>query len=214
MVDIDGVIFDCDGTLVDSEPITLDGLVVQAREIDPHAQFDDLLPVMKGRSILANMEAISARLGRALPPDFEDLARARMARAFRQHLLPLPGALELLRSLHLPYCVASNGPRHKMEVTLAVTGLLPLLEGRIFSAYEVGSYKPEPGLFLHAARAMGVAPARCAVVEDSHAGIEAGLAAGMTVYALPASFPMPTDWAARVRPIDGLETLTSMFTMR
>jgi HAD superfamily hydrolase (TIGR01509 family) len=212
--DIGGVIFDCDGTLVDSEPITLASMVEQAREIDPLARFDDLLPVMKGRSIMANMASISERLGRALPPDFEDLARARMARAFREHLLPLPGALDLLRSLHLPYCVASNGPRHKMEVTLAVTGLLPWLEGRIFSAYEVGSYKPEPGLFLHAAQAMGVAPARCAVVEDSHVGIEAGLAAGMTVYALPASFPMPNDWAARVRPIDGLQALTRVFAPR
>ena len=211
---IDGVIFDCDGTLVDSEPITLASMVQEARAIDPHAQFDDLLPVMKGRSILVNMEAISARLGRALPGDFEDLARARMARAFREHLLPLPGALELLRSLHLPYCVASNGPRHKMEVTLAVTGLLPWLEGRIFSGYEVGSYKPDPGLFLHAARAMGVASARCAVVEDSHVGVEAGLAAGMAVYALPAAFPMPAHWAASVRPIDGLEALARVFTMR
>lgn len=214
MPDIGAVIFDCDGTLIDSEPIALAALADEARAIDPRADFDDMLSAMKGRSIVANMAAIGARLGRTLPADFEARARERMAVAFRAHLLPLPGALELLRSLTLPYCVASNGPRHKMELTLAVTGLMPWLEGRIFSAYEVGSYKPEPGLFLHAARAMGVAPARCAVVEDSHPGIEAGLAAGMTVYALPASFPMPADWAARVRPIDGLDALARVLALR
>jgi HAD superfamily hydrolase (TIGR01509 family) len=207
MRDIGAVIFDCDGTLIDSEPIALQALADEARALDPQAQLDDLMPGLKGRSMLYNIAAIGERLGRVLPPDFEDRARARMALAFRTQLQPLPGALELLRSLTVPYCVASNGPRHKMELTLAVTGLMPWLEGRIFSAYEVGSYKPDPGLFLHAARAMGVAPERCAVVEDSVVGVEAGIAAGMTVFALPAVDPLPPALEARVIRIDGLPAL-------
>jgi HAD superfamily hydrolase (TIGR01509 family) len=83
-----------------------------------------------------------------------------------------------------PVCVASNAPRSKIELCLATTGLARFFEGRIFSAYEVGSWKPDPGLFLHAAQAMGAAPARCLVVEDSAPGVIAAREAGMQVVAL------------------------------
>jgi HAD superfamily hydrolase (TIGR01509 family) len=205
---IGAVIFDCDGTLVDSEPIALAAWAEEVRALEPSLVLDDdELDAMKGQGIPFILSFLGRRVGRALPSDIEARARARMAQAFRERLQPVPGAMRLLQGLKLPYCVASNGPRHKMELTLGITGLLPWLEGRIFSAYEVGSYKPDPGLFLHAARAMGVAPEHCAVVEDSHAGIEAGLAAGMTVYTLPAAAPLPPAWAARVRAIDGLDVL-------
>ena len=205
---IGAVIFDCDGTLVDSEPIALAAWAQEARTLDPPVLFDDdELQVLKGQGISFTLSFLARHFGRPLPPDFELRARERMAQAFRERLQPIPGALALLQSLKLPYCVASNGPRQKMELTLGVTGLLPWLDGRIFSAYEVGSFKPDPGLFLHAARELGVVPQRCAVVEDSPAGIEAGLAAGMTVYALPAAAPLPPEWAARVLLIDGLEVL-------
>lgn len=208
MPDIGALIFDCDGTLVDSEPIGAAALAEEARTLDPALVFEEHeLLAFKGQSMALNLEFIGRRLGRALPADFEQRARARMALAFRERLQPIPGAIELLRSLRVPYCVASNGPLHKMQVSLDVTGLLPWLEGRIFSAYEVGSFKPDPGLFLHAARAMGVAPERCAVVEDSHPGIEAGLAAGMMVYALPAAAPLRPEWTGRVQTIDSLATL-------
>jgi HAD superfamily hydrolase (TIGR01509 family) len=88
----------------------------------------------------------------------------------------------VLQGLHLPFCVASSGPREKIELSLRATGLLPYFRGRIFSAYELGSWKPEPDLFLHAAKVMAVAPARCAVVEDSVKGVRAGIAAGMAVF--------------------------------
>ena len=205
---IAAVIFDCDGTLVDSEPIGLAAIAEEARTVDADVPLDDMLHALKGQSMAHCLHAIAQRLGRALPADFEQRVRERMARAFRERLQPIPGAMPLLQQLHIPYCVASNGPRQKMELTLAVTGLLPLLEGRLFSAYEVGSFKPDPGLFLHAARTLGVEPERCAVVEDSLAGIEAGIAAGMTVYALPAAAPLPPALAARVHMIEHLELLS------
>jgi HAD superfamily hydrolase (TIGR01509 family) len=209
---IGAVIFDCDGTLVDSEPIAAAAWAEEVRALDPPLLLHDAdLQALKGQGIAFVLDFLAQRAGRALPSDIEARARERMALAFRTRLQPIPGALELIGSLELPYCVASNGPRHKMELTLGVTGLLPWFEGRIFSAYEVGSFKPDPGLFLHAAREMGVAPQRCAVVEDSLAGIEAGLAAGMTVYALPAAAPLPPDWAARVQPVAGLDALARAF---
>ena len=79
--------------------------------------------------------------------------------------------------------MASSGPPEKIATSLSLTGLRPFFEGRVFSSYDVGVWKPDPGLFLHAARAMGVAPGDCVVVEDSLPGIQAGLAAGMTVFA-------------------------------
>ena len=105
-----------------------------------------------------------------------------MAAAFEARLRPVEGVEALLESLELPYCVASNGPREKMEVTLGTTGLLPYFQTRIVTAYEVGCWKPDPGLFLHAARMLGAAPENCIVVEDSTLGVRAGVAAGMTVF--------------------------------
>jgi beta-phosphoglucomutase-like phosphatase (HAD superfamily) len=86
--------------------------------------------------------------------------------------------------LHLPFALASNAPHHKIELCLRVTGLLPHFAGRIFSAYDVQRWKPDPALFLFAAERLGVPPQRCAVVEDSLPGVQAGLAAGMQVIAL------------------------------
>jgi HAD superfamily hydrolase (TIGR01509 family) len=110
--------------------------------------------------------------------------------------------------LRVPFCVASNGPRSKTELTLEITGLLPLFAGRVYSAYEVGAWKPDPGLFLHAANAMGAAPQRCAVVEDSEPGVLAGLAADMQVYVLRSAQPLPPALAARVQLLDSLLELT------
>ena len=101
-----------------------------------------------------------------------------------QHLQPINGALEMVEQLRIPFALASNAPHHKIELCLRVTGLLPHFQGRIFSAYDVQRWKPDPALFLFAAERLGVPPARCAVVEDSLPGVQAGLAAGMKVIAL------------------------------
>lgn len=116
--------------------------------------------------------------------DFVSGVRRAQAERFSEGLDTIPGAFELLEKLTIPFCVATNGPREKMELTLKLTGLFDFFPDRLFSANEVGIFKPDPGLFLHAAMVMGVAPANCAVVEDSLPGILAGLAAGMQVYAL------------------------------
>jgi HAD superfamily hydrolase (TIGR01509 family) len=187
----DALIFDCDGTLVDSEAILLEVVIDQARALGLADISPAEMRAWKGRSMASGMKALSEALGRPLPADFEDKVRARMADIFSDRLRPMPGAAEMLARLRVPFCVASNGPRHKTELTLGLTGLRHLFEGRIFSAYDVGSFKPDPGLFLHAARAMGVAPERCAVVEDSEPGARAGLAAGMKVFVLRSAHALP-----------------------
>ena len=103
--------------------------------------------------------------------------------------------------------MATNGPREKAELTLGLTGLLRFFPDRLFSAYDVGSFKPDPGLFLHAARVMGVAPQCCAVVEDSLPGIQAGLAAGMQVFALIPPDALSPDVLRQIRFIKDLSEL-------
>ena len=204
---IDAVIFDCDGTLVDSEPLLLRVMVAEAVKLGMPPTMAADVAEFEGRSMASSLQLLESRFGRPFPPGFEALLRAEMATLFRAELRPIAGAVEMLAALHVPFCVASNGPRDKTELTLGLTGLLPLFAGRIHSAFEVGAFKPDPALFLHAAAAMGVAPERCAVVEDSVFGIRAGLAAGMHVYAYRDIASLPTDLASRVLPLGRLTDL-------
>lgn len=177
------IIFDCDGTLVDSEVLANEVLVEAVAEHGLMMPLAEAVACFRGGKMAECVAEIERRLGRSLPEDFVAQLRRRTAEVFRSRLRAVDGALDLVRSLRPPFCVASSGPREKIELSLSITGLLPFFQGAIFSSYEVGVWKPEPGLFLHAARAMGVAAEECAVVEDSMPGIRAGLAAGMAVFA-------------------------------
>jgi len=187
----DAVLFDLDGTLVDSETTAMDVLHEEGMALGLAVSREEAHEAFRGQPMGRCVAYIAERLPRPAPEFGEDFAagftaliRRRQAERFRQSLAPMPGARELLQALKLPYCVATNGPREKAELTLGLTGLLPFFEQRLFCAYEVGSFKPEPGLFLHAAQALGVRPAHCAVVEDSLPGVRAGVAAGMQVFSL------------------------------
>ena len=181
---IDAVLFDCDGVLVDSERVAVECIVEFAARHGARFGFEEALERFTGARMTDNLRDIEERGKCALPDDFEENLRAHMAAEFESRLEPMDGAAALVEALDVPYCVVSNGPRSKMEVTLRVTGLMGHFAGRIVSAYEVGVWKPDPALFLHAARMLGIAPERCAVVEDSDYGIAAGVAAGMQVFAL------------------------------
>lgn len=163
-------------------------LLDAAREFGSLAmELPEAIGLFRGRKMAECVAVLSERLGRPLPEDFTANFRARQAEAFRHHLKPIPGIQEALRQITLPICVASNGPREKIALALSVTGLRPFFEGRIFSSYELGTWKPDPGLYLHAAASMKVSPADCVVVEDSVLGVRAGIAAGMRVLAYVAA---------------------------
>jgi HAD superfamily hydrolase (TIGR01509 family) len=138
-------------------------------------------------------ELVLERTGRRLPEDFDDVFHRRVFAAFERELGPVPGVVGVLEKLaadEVPYCVASSGSHERIRVGHRTTGLDRWFgEGVVFSAQDVGRGKPEPDLFLHAAERMGVAPDRCAVVEDSPAGVRAGVAAGMDVYGFTAMTP-------------------------
>ncbi len=171
------ILFDLDGTLVDSETLGSRALLELLPQLDASAS--ELLVRYRGMKMAAILADLEHRLGEPLPRDFEPVYRAHVATLFDRSLTAMPGAAPMLAALPFPRCVASSGPRAKIEHALQVTGLRPHIGDRIFSAYEVGSWKPDPGLFLHAAAAMGFTPAQCIVVEDSEVGLAAAEAAGM-----------------------------------
>ncbi len=181
---IDAVIFDCDGTLVDSERLSMRLLVECVGELGLAVSYEQMLRDHSGNELTVVLEDMEDRLGRPLPDDFVDRFRARQIDLLRRELRATDGAAEVLAGMDRPVCVASNAPMTKIDVCLQTTGLDRFFTpDRVFSAWDIQSWKPSPDLFLHAATALGVPPHRCAVVEDSGFGIQAGLAAGMQVFA-------------------------------
>lgn len=204
---IEAVIFDCDGTLVDSELLANTVLVDYVASFGLRIPINEAMHRYIGRSMADCVTDLEHRLGRKLPDSFVPELRTRTAAAFRKHLEPMDGASETLASLHMPCCVASSGPREKIQLSLDLTGLARFFPAdRIFSAYEVGAWKPDPGLFLHAATAMDVLPCRCAVVEDSLPGILAGIAAGMPTF----WFRPPDRFPESATPLHKLTDLPDM----
>ena len=177
------VIFDCDGVLVDSEPIANRVLASLLTEAGLPTTFADCMRDYRGRSMASCMALASERLGSPMPADLPDRYYAEVKAVFARELEAVPGVVGALDRIALPSCVASSGPHHKMRVTLERTGLWDRFAGRIFSASEVEHGKPAPDLFLYAARRMGFDPAATAVVEDSVPGVQAARAAGMRALA-------------------------------
>jgi len=181
---IDLVLFDCDGTLVDSEVVAAEAWSDYVARFGVDLTAREALTQFRGTSMKLCIARIEELHGKPLPASFEQELRALMSEMLEARLQPIAGALEMVQALSIPYALASNAPHPKIELCLRLTGLLPYFAGRIFSAYDVQRWKPDPALFLFAAERLGVAPARCAVVEDSLPGVHAGLAAGMKVIAL------------------------------
>ncbi|MEV7681744.1 HAD family hydrolase [Streptomyces sp. NPDC056909] len=187
------IIFDNDGVLVDSEPLSNTILAAYLTELGHPTSYEDSLRDYMGAAVHRVHDLIEERTGRRLPVDFDDTLHARVFAAFERELEPVEGVVEVLGKLAVdgvPYCVASSGSHERIRVGHRKTGLDRWFEDRvIFSAQDVGRGKPAPDLFLHAAERMGVAPARCAVVEDSPLGVAAARSAGMDVYAFTAMTP-------------------------
>lgn len=175
------VIFDCDGVLVDSERLSHKVLQQMLAERGAVLSMEAMYERFMGSSLARCLELVGQSIGAPVPADFLPQFNTRCVEAFEQSLAPVPGVEQVLATLRLPHCVASNGPHEKMRFTLAHTGLLPRFAGRIFSAEDVPRPKPAPDVFLHAAAMLGAAATGCVVVEDSATGVAAARAAGMRV---------------------------------
>lgn len=184
-----GVIFDCDGVLVDSEPLSNRVLAQMLTEIGLPTSTTTAMRDYMGSSTAAVAALAKARLGRPLPPGFLDEHARRCEARFATELRAVPGIEAALDRLTAPTCVASSGSHNKIRSTLGHTGLWERFEGRIFSTTEVTRGKPAPDLFLHAATRMGFESRSTVVVEDTPRGVQAGVAAGMAVLAYADNAP-------------------------
>jgi HAD superfamily hydrolase (TIGR01509 family) len=180
----DLIIFDCDGVLVDSEPIAIAVLRRFLNDIGLPVTEEETYRTFLGRSWSAVERAVETARGRPLSEAETTAFRRDLFGRFRTDLRPMPGVFATLDALRdWRYCVASSSIPERLNLTLDVTGLAPRFAPHIFSASMVSRGKPAPDLLLLAAESMGVEPRRCVVVEDSPIGIEAARAAGMGVVA-------------------------------
>ena len=185
----DLLIFDNDGVLVDSEPVANRVLAGLLTEYGVPTTVEESMARFMGRSMPQVRALVEERIGRPLPPDLEARYVGELYPSFERFLQPIPGGADLLAGVRVPVCVASSGTHERIRLTLTCTGLWDRFGGRVFSAHDVTRGKPAPDLFLHAAAAMGADPKRCAVIEDSPAGITGANAAGMTTFGFAALLP-------------------------
>jgi HAD superfamily hydrolase (TIGR01509 family) len=180
------IIFDCDGVLVDSEPIGNQVMVDMANELGAEITLDYAYQHFKGNSFTNCAKHIADLIAVEMPSDFESEYRKRSFEKFTNEIKPIDGVLELVKNLSIPFCVASSGPERKIRLNLDLTGLLPYFESRIFSCYTIEKWKPNPAVFLWAAKTMGFQPSECLVIEDSLIGIRAAKAGGFDVFGFTA----------------------------
>ncbi len=177
------VIFDMDGVLVDSERIANRILHEDLRANGVDLTLEESTRSFVGRKAGWTVANVRERWGIVLPADFEKRLRERTLASYEGELRAVDGIKEVLDALPVPYCLASSSDPLRIERSLGLCGLAGRFEGRAFSAVQVKNGKPAPDLFLFAAERMGVAPARCAVVEDTLVGLAAAKAAGMPAFA-------------------------------
>lgn len=189
MKNFDLIIFDCDGVLVDSESISQSVIATYLTELGFPYTVKESETDFKGRAMTDVMRVAEERYGKKVPEEFLEEYERRLIIDMKKNLKAVPGAKEILEQLDLPFCVASSGSHEKMKISLGITDIWPLVEGRIFSADDVGKGKPNPDLFLHTAKEMGVDPQACLVIEDSVNGVLAAKAAGMTAWGFSRETP-------------------------
>lgn len=178
----DLVIFDCDGVLVDSEPLANQVYVQMLAEYGFQVNYEEYLQKYSGAAIVTRLASTSKQLNWTPPQDFYPVFNSRLSVLTKQQLKPVAGIHELIESLSVPVCIASNGSRNEVILRLKIANLAKYFGEAIFSGLEVSNPKPAPDVYLAAAQSFNIQPNRCIVVEDSVLGVTAAVCAGMKVY--------------------------------
>jgi len=178
------IIFDSDGVLVDSETLSASVFQEMARELGFDLDFETAVEYFAGTSMKENLRFIQENIQGSLPDGFEQEFRKRSYEVYRTDLKAVEGVHDLIKKLRIPFCVASSGPVEKIRLNLELVNLLDQFENRIYSSYDIDKWKPDPGIFLHAAEEMGFRPEECLVIEDSASGIRAAISGGFMVFAM------------------------------
>lgn len=204
------VIFDCDGVLVDSEPISIQIMVDMANGYGANIDLAYGMKHFKGSFFDACKNKIAQLANTPLPDSFEEDYRQTSFEAFKKNMQPVKGVKEVLDNLGLPFCVASSGPENKIRLNLELTDLLPYFENKIFSCYAINKWKPDPAVFLWAAETMGFKPNECLVIEDSLSGVKAAKAGGIDVFGFTAHDYNNELKKEATKTFDSMDTLLGM----
>ncbi len=202
------VIFDCEGTLVDSERLCCEALVQVFGELGVALSYQQVAEHFSGGKIAAILHA-ACQLAKITADNdlLEQRYRSIVAATFRRKLSPMGGARALLNYLkrnQIEFCVASNAPREKIAMTLTLAGLEHYFEGRIFSAFDANSWKPEPDLIRYCAMNMGFTLDECIYVDDTPKGVEAGLNAEVLTFQLSPLNPQHRSHSQQVIVLSNL----------
>ena len=185
-MNFEAVLFDCDGVLVDSEPLTNGVLRDMLGELGWVMTVEQCMTQFVGKAVMDEVTTIEARTGFKMTEEWMATFRQRRNDALAAQLQAIPNIHGAVQAVHEHFkariACASGADRQKVEMQLEKVGLMPYFEGRVFSGHEMPRSKPAPDVYLAAATALGVDPRRCAVVEDTVTGVTAGVAAGATVF--------------------------------
>ncbi|EIR0983559.1 6-phosphogluconate phosphatase [Escherichia coli] len=180
---IEAVFFDCDGTLVDSEVICSRAYVTMFQEFGITLDPEEVFKRFKGVKLYEIIDIVSLEHGVTLAKtEAEHVYRAEVARLFDSELEAIEGAGAFLSAITAPMCVVSNGPNNKMQHSMGKLNMLHYFPDKLFSGYDIQRWKPDPALMFHAAKAMNVNVENCILVDDSVAGAQSGIDAGMEVF--------------------------------
>jgi len=212
-IPFDAVLFDCDGVLVDSEPITNRVLAEMLGELGWQLTVEESMRIFTGKAVKDEVALIESKTGFTVTTDWLAEFWARRNAALDRDLVEIAGAPAAVRALHAAtqgrIACASGADRHKVELQLQKIGLFDAFEGRIFSGHETPRSKPAPDVYLAAAAALDVDPTRCAVIEDTVTGATAGVAAGATVFGYSPGEPGHSG-AQALRSVGAVEVFTDM----
>ncbi len=195
----DLIIYDCDGTLIDTETLYGEANLAAVRKLGLDWTMDDYVDNLVGRPWADGLKVIAAAYGKPLPDDFEAGIEEAVAWRLANDLRALPGVVEAVTAIEGPRCVASSTSLVPLRRNLGTAGLIDLFDPHVFSASQVARGKPHPDVFLFAAETMGARPERCVVIEDSAPGVLAARAAGMCVVGFTGSAHDRPRIAARLR---------------
>lgn len=205
----EAVLFDCDGVLVDSEPITSSVLREMLGELGWHLSPQECMEMFVGKALKEEVAMIAQHTGRDVDARWLTHFQQRRNVALMAQLTAIPHIHDAVHRIHAHHdariACASGADRFKVEMQLRKVGLMDYFEGRIFSGYETPRSKPFPDVYLAAAAALQVSPTRCAVVEDTVTGVTAGVAAGAVVFAYA-----PDGDGAALRDAGAVEIFASM----
>lgn len=210
------VIFDCEGTLIDSETLCCQALVSVFTSYGAKLTVEECLTNFTGGKLADILSSTRDRLGLQVSIDeLEPLYREKLRILFQAHLTPMPGADDLLQYLkdnNIEICVVTNGPKNKLHFSLEITGLSEFFKDRMFSAFEANSWKPDPDLILYASMHMGFRPEECVYIDDTPKGVAAGVAANIKTYHFRSNTLGPHVDDTDVTPVESLVEFQSYLT--